>query len=107
VRDSLATLMALNDYEVFTFGSGQEFLAGVNGRAIACVVCEAELPDTTGLALFRVLKQTHPETRFALLMSRTDPAAAAAALSSGVDAVFPKPLVNRRLTSFIKHADLN
>lgn len=103
VRDSLATLMALNDHDVLTFGSAGEFLDALNGRAINCVVCEAELPDASGLELFRAFKQACPDARFALLTSRTDPVAAALALGSGVDAVFPKPLVHRRLTSFIRN----
>jgi FixJ family two-component response regulator len=102
VRDSLATLMSLNGHEVVTFATGQEFLDTLNGRLIDCVVCEAELPDTSGIELFRKFKPENPLTRFALLMSRTDPTAAAQARSSGVDAVFHKPLVHRRLTSFVK-----
>ena len=102
VRDSLATLMALNGHEVLTFATGREFLDAQDGRAISCVVCEAELPDTSGLDLFRQFKPVHPRARFALLMSRTDPVATAHANRSGVDAVFHKPLVHGRLTGFMK-----
>lgn len=105
VRDSLATLMALNGHEVLTFATGREFLDSQHGSLVSCVVCEAELPDITGVALFQAFKPAHPETRFALLMSRTDPSAATAAQRCGIDAVFHKPLVNRRLTRFVKSAE--
>jgi FixJ family two-component response regulator len=104
VCDSLATLVALNGHDVFTFATGREFLDSLSGRPIACVVCEAELPDTSGVELFRSFRPAHPQTRFALLMSRTDPAATALARASGVDAVFSKPLVHRRLIGFVNSA---
>lgn len=101
MRDSLATLIALNGHEVSTFATGGDFLAALDGREVDCVVCEAELPDTSGMALFQTFKPSHPATRFALLVSRNDPAMTAAAKRSGVDAVFHKPLVHRRLKTFV------
>lgn len=104
VRDSLATLMALNGHEVSTYATGCDFLAAQNGkndREVDCVVCEAELPDTSGVDLYQAFKPQHPSTRFALLVSRNDPAITAAARRSGVDAVFHKPLVHRKLNRFV------
>ena len=104
VRDSLATLIGLNGREVLTYATGREFLDAQDNRAIDCVVCEAELPDTSGLELFRAFRATHPSARFALLLSRTNLAAAAVAKRSGVDAVLRKPLVHRHLTRFVAGA---
>ena len=104
VRDSLATLIGLNGREVSTYATGREFLDAQDSRAIDCVVCEAELPDTSGLELFRAFRATHPSARFALLLSRTNLAAAAVAKRSGVDAVLHKPLVHRQLTTFVAGA---
>jgi FixJ family two-component response regulator len=101
VRDSLATLMALNGHEVSTYATGGDFLAALNGRAIDCVVCEAELPDSSGVELYQALKRKYPSARFALLVSRNDRATTASARSSGVDAVFHKPLVHRNLNRFV------
>jgi FixJ family two-component response regulator len=101
VRDSLATLISLNGHDVSTFATGGDFLASLNGRHVDCVVCEAELPDTSGVDLFQAFKPGHPSTRFALLVSRKDPAMTAAAKRSGVDAVFHKPLVHRSLDTFV------
>jgi len=101
VRDSLATLIRLIGREVLTYATGREFLDARDSRAIDCVVCEAELPDTNGLDLFRAFRATHPYARFALLQSRTNRVAAAVAKRSGVDAVFHKPLVHRHLMMFV------
>jgi FixJ family two-component response regulator len=101
VRDSLATLMALNGHDVSTYATGREFLEALDGHRVDFVVCEAELPDTSGVELFRAFKMRHPSARFALLVSRNDPAMTAAAKRSGVDAVFHKPLVHRSLKTFV------
>ncbi len=66
------------------------------------VVCEAELPDTTGLELYQAFKPSHPDTRFALLTSRNDHVTVVAARICGVDAVFRKPLVIQRLRAFVQ-----
>jgi two-component system, LuxR family, response regulator FixJ len=102
VRDSVTTLMALNDIEAAGFASGSEFLSASHDHQIPYVICEAELPDTTGIELFLRLKPQHPECRFALLLSRSDRATAQDAAKAGIDAVFCKPLVNRRLRDFVK-----
>lgn len=108
VRDSLVTLLALNGHDVAGFATGGECLAAMDGRGdagdIDCVVCEAELPDISGLELFHAFRAKHPETRFALLTSRNDQGAAAAARGCGIEAVFQKPLVSRRLRAFV-HRD--
>lgn len=102
VRDSVTTLMALNGIEAVGFASGSEFLRASRDHPVPFVICEAELPDTTGIEVFLTLKPQHPECRFALLLSRTDRATSDIAATAGIDAVFCKPLVNRRLRDFVK-----
>lgn len=117
MRDSLVTLLSLNGHDVTGFGTGQAFLEAAENLSgtgegadlaenraalIDCVVCEAELPDTSGLELFRAFKPGHPETRFALLTSRNDHSTVVAARTCGVDAVFRKPLVSQRLRAFVQ-----
>jgi FixJ family two-component response regulator len=105
VRDSLATVVGLNGHQALTFASGNEFLDQTRASKPQCVVCEAELPDTTGMALFEALKAQNPKMRFALLVSHTDAAIAARAKRLGIDHVFFKPLVNRRLLAFVSASD--
>jgi DNA-binding NtrC family response regulator len=102
VRDSVTTLMALNDIEATGFACGGDFLRASHEHDIPYVICEADLPDTTGIELFLTFKPQHPECRFALLLSRSDRATAAVAANVGIDAVFRKPLVNRRLRDFVR-----
>jgi len=102
VRDSLATLMVLNGHEVASFATGDEFLGAIAEHPVDCIVCDAELPDISGLELFERVRDRQPRPRFALLLSRRDPTAMASALRQGVDAVFYKPLVNRRLGECVR-----
>lgn len=104
VRDSLATLMSLNGHEVCAFETGADFIAALDDgsqNCVDCVICEAELPDVSGLELFSAFRRRCPDIRFALLMSRKDPHAISAARRSGVNAVFQKPLVHRTLRAFV------
>ena len=101
VRDSLATLMALDEHAVVTYATAAAFLRDLDDAPIECVVCEADLPDRSGLELYRLLRERHPETRFALLMSRKDPQLLARAHDLGIRDVFSKPLVHRSLLEFV------
>ena len=65
VRDSLETLMMLNGHEVATYATGMAFLNELDPPKIKCVVCEAELPDTTGFAIFETLREQNFEAPFA------------------------------------------
>jgi FixJ family two-component response regulator len=101
VRDSLATLMRISGHEVSTFSTGSAFLHEFEPDELECVICEAELPDTTGLAVYKALREKHVAVPFALLVSHTDPVTLAAASKAGIQHVFYKPLVHRRLIAFV------
>lgn len=101
VRDSLATLMELNGHEVATFPTGRAFLRAANGQAIDCIICEAELPDTSGVDLYRTVATAMPDARFALLVSRQEERTVSAAKRAGIRNIFCKPLVHRKLVRFV------
>ena len=93
--------MRLSGHEVSTFATGQEFLDAAEADTVGCVICEADLPDTTGLAVFGALTEKSLAAPFALLISQSDPAQVAQAYRAGIRNVFPKPLVHRRILSFV------
>ena len=105
VRDSLATVMGLNGLEALTFATGFEFLNQPDAASHPYIVCEADLPDTSGLAIFQRLQPINPTLRFALLVSHTNEGVAARANRLGIQHVFFKPLVNRRLIAFVSGHD--
>ena len=102
VRDSLSTLLDLNGYDVSTFSTGSAFLNALEDAAdIQCVVCEAELPDTAGIQVFKRLQDRGIPVAFALLVSQRNPTTINAARLAGIDQVFPKPLVYRNIVKFV------
>lgn len=102
VRDSLATVIRLSGHEVITFATGDAFLR--SAQSFECVVCEARLPDTTGVEVFKVLAGKNIIVPFALLLSHRDPTMIATAERAGIRHVFPKPIVHRRLVGFVTSA---
>ena len=105
VRDSLETLMNLNGHDVATYATGRAFLNELDPRKTKCVVCEAELPDTTGIAVFETLRERNCETPFALLVSHDDGRRTFdKARRIGITHVFAKPLVNHQLAAFVLSA---
>ena len=96
--------MMLDGHEVATYATGRAFLNEFDPPKTKCVVCEAELPDTTGFAIFETLRDQNFKAPFALLVSRNDRAIYAEAQRIGITYVFTKPLVNQQLTAFVSSA---
>ena len=84
--------------------TGTAFLRELPAQGdIGCVVCEAELPDTTGIEVYQAVVDRNPDARFALLLSERNPYWLKAARDAGISQVFSKPLVHRHLLSFISN----
>ena len=107
VRDSLETLMSLNGHDVTTYATGRAFLNEFDPPKTKCVVCEAELPDTTGITIFEALRERNFEVPFALLVSHDNSATYDRAQRIGITHVFAKPLVIRQLTAFVSSPVIN
>jgi len=101
VRDSLSTLMGLNGFEVRAFSTGGAFLRSLDDVLIRCVICEAQLPDATGIQVFERLHQIERKEPFALLVSQRDSSTIRVARAAGITRIFQKPLVHRHLLSFV------
>ena len=96
--------MSLNGHDVATYATGRAFLNELDAPRTKCVVCEAELPDTTGFAIFEALRERNFEAPFALLVSHNNSATYAKAQRIGITHVFAKPLVTLQLTAFVSSA---
>jgi FixJ family two-component response regulator len=96
--------MYLNGFEVRAYATGAAFLKELSVQDdVECVVCEAQLPDTTGISIYEALHEHNPEIRFALLLSERSPLQFKAARDAGISQVFSKPLVNRHLLTFVNN----
>ncbi len=105
VRDSLTTLLDLNGFQVETYSTGEAFLKKVISRGARegpeWVVCEADLPDGSGIELFAKIRAARSPTPFILLVSRRNPSIMQSAREAGIEQVFQKPLVHRNLIEYI------
>ena len=101
VRDSLETFMNLNGHDVATYATGRAFLSELDRHNMKCVICEAELPDTTGFAVFEALATQQFNPPFALLVSHDGRRIFEQAERIGIAPVLSKPLVNHQLAAFV------
>jgi DNA-binding NtrC family response regulator len=101
IRDSLATLLALDDHEIQIFAAGGDFLRTLAAAPIACIAVEADLPDGSGYAVLDQVRANHPDARLALLTSRKDRNVVARAQAIGVTEIFFKPLIQESLIAFL------
>ncbi len=110
VRDSLTTLLDLNGFRVATYATGAAFLkalirtrSDVNSDVNRdWVVCEADLPDGSGIELFTKVRAASATTPFILLISRRNPGIIETARNVGIEQVYQKPLVHRNLITYIE-----
>lgn len=105
VRDSLTTLLDLNGFSVKSYATGAAFLDQVHADSAAAdcewVVCEADLPDGSGIDLFAKVRKENAGTPFILLVSRRNPSVVATAKNAGIEQIYQKPLVHRNLIAYI------
>ncbi len=105
VRDSLTTLLDLNGYSVAAYATAAAYLeaeaACGQGKRERWIVCEAELPDGSGIDLFGKVRAADRNAAFILLVSRSDPSVIESARAAGIDRIYSKPLVHRRLIEAI------
>lgn len=106
VRDSLTTLLDLNGFKVESYATGAAFLKQVLAKRTATctewVVCEADLPDGSGIDLFRKIRAENEATPFILLVSRRNPSIVETAKNAGIEQIYQKPLVHRNLLAYIE-----
>ncbi len=101
-RDFIANVMMYSvNREILVFEDYQ----GVNehleaGRALHLVISEVHLPDKSGFALLRFLKQRRPQVRFVTMSA--NPADEISALSLGADAFLAKPFALKDLFAIVQ-----
>lgn len=104
IRDSLATLLALDNLPTQIYATGGDFLLTLDEAPIACIAVETDLPDGSGYAVLARVRERYPAAKLALLTSRKDRNVVARAEASGVTEIFFKPLIQQSLIDFLTHS---
>jgi FixJ family two-component response regulator len=94
---ALGRLLRLADYEVATFGSGEEFLASLATRHPACVVLDVNMPGLSGFEVQSRLCASHIGLPVVFITASDDRTPAEAALKLGGVRLLRKPFSNDEL----------
>lgn len=89
----LARRLSECGYRVATAETAQAGLAEMYRIPAHIVICECDLPGTTGIELVRMIREdaVHRDVPVLLVVGRSDPAAAVSAFKAGADGVVRKP----------------
>lgn len=97
VRAGLTYLCDSNGYGVVPFSTGSAFLRTLDQAShldIHSVICEAQLPDRSGVDLFLTLRRRGLDLPFALMVSGKTRACAHLAGQVGIKNIWCKPLLD-------------
>ncbi len=100
VQDSFRMLGDLVGFDVLSYTSAEGFLSASSG-ARGHIICAAELPGMSALALFRQLRAQRSDLPFALLIGRDNADLRNAASVAGIHAIVEKPQADAALLEFI------
>ena len=99
IIDALATLLDTYDIKVAAYPDAETFLASWSPQAAgrSCLLCEADLPGLSGLALLRELRDSHVDLPVLLLVNSPSPTLAEAVECLRRVAIIEKPFLDNLL----------
>jgi FixJ family two-component response regulator len=74
IRHALGNLLLAADFDVLAFESAEDFLAALDGRRIACLIADINLPGMSGVALIEALTAAGRAMPSVLITARDDSA---------------------------------
>jgi two-component system response regulator FixJ len=101
VRESLRFLLDIAGYDVVTFDSAQAYLDRADRARATCMVLDQHMPNTTGLELLTLLRQSGAGLPTALITGSPSPDLVRQATALGAARVLEKPLTDDALLSFV------
>ncbi len=104
VRESLRFLLDIAGYEVAAFDSAQAYLERIDPQAATCMVLDQHMPNTTGLELLAVLRESGAGLPTALITGSPSPDLVRQATALGAAQVLEKPLADDALLRFVAYA---
>lgn len=102
-RDSLAFLFQSAGYEVTTFASGQEALAGITPGS-GCVITDVRMPGMSGVDLLKELKSRDPSTPVIVITGHGDVPLAVEAMRAGAADFLEKPFSEDAMLASVQRA---
>jgi FixJ family two-component response regulator len=72
IRHALGNLLRAAEFDVLAFGSGEDFLASLDGKPIDCLIADINLPGMSGVALVEALAAAGRDMPTVLITARDD-----------------------------------
>jgi FixJ family two-component response regulator len=103
-RQSMSMLLESLGHSVETFSSAADFLAAPRLVETACLIADVQMPDMTGIELYRHLIETGSAIPTILVTAYPDDEARAYALKEGVICYLRKPVDDEQLKRCLRAA---
>jgi DNA-binding NtrC family response regulator len=104
IRESLQTLLELEDYQVDTAETGEEGLNKIAERPYDLVLLDFALPDRNGIQILRDIRERDPGLAVILITAYGTVENAVAAMQGGAANFIQKPWDNEKLLADIRAA---
>ena len=104
IRESLATLLELEGYEVESAASGEEGLARIGDRSFDLVLLDLALPDRNGIDLLAELRALDPQLSVIMITAYGTVENAVKAMQAGAANFVQKPWDNEKLLADVRAA---
>lgn len=92
VRNSLATVLRVADYQVETFSSGVDFIKALPELDPDCVILDVRMPQMNGLDVLDIVKQHKQRTPVIMISGYADIPMAVKAIQTGAADFIEKPV---------------
>ena len=97
MRKAVAQLLRAAGFEVTTFTSAEDFLAGSMSPPAACLILDVHLPGLSGFELYEKVRSPTKEPPVIFITAHDDPPTRARAERLGAAAYLAKPFAGRKL----------
>jgi len=104
VRTMLGRLLRLADYEVASFGSGEEFLDSLAARVPTCVILDIHMPELSGFDVKSLLRAKRIDIPVIFITASDDPALDQIVVEASGRALLRKPFSSEQLLDAVAAA---
>ena len=104
VRESVASLAAIEGHVCHTYFSAQAFLDAIDNDATGCVVTDVRMRGMSGLDLLAIMKERRVSMPVIVITAHADVPLAVAAMKQGAVDFFAKPFDGAALLASVRAA---
>src|ERR1700690_2350600 len=104
IRESLETLLQLENYTVVVAATGREGLAQIGERSFDVVLLDLALPDKNGMDVLAEIRMQHPQQAIIMITAYGTVENAVRAMQSGATNFIQKPWDNEKLLADVRAA---